>query len=214
MIAAGIDEAGRGSVIGPLAIAIVCGEEEGINPEYRDSKKIGREKRKQLRKEIEEKFEFHVRLITAEEINEKMQKKISLNVIEAEGAAELISSLKNKPEAIYLDSPYPEPERYSTEIRKFLNEEFRNMKLVSENFADSKYKICSAASIVAKVSRDEEIEKIKKELGCDFNSGYPSDEETRKFLKENMKKEECRKYIRKKWKTLKRISQKTLEEYQ
>ena len=47
---------------------------------------------------------------------------------------------------------------------------------------------CSAASIIAKTTRDAEIEKIKKKIGIDFGSGYTSDPVTCKFLKENSHK--------------------------
>ncbi|MEM4588361.1 MAG: hypothetical protein QXW13_02495, partial [Nanopusillaceae archaeon] len=76
-------------------------------------------------------------------------------------------------------------------------------ELIVEVKADKKYPIVSAASIIAKVIRDREIDRIKKETGIDFGSGYPSDEKTIKALKENY--EILKDYVRKTWFTVKKI---------
>ena len=62
------------------------------------------------------------------------------------------------------------------------------MNLVLEHKADLNYPVVSAASILAKVTRDAEIEKLKKQIGIDFGSGYMSDPKTVEFLKENYEK--------------------------
>jgi len=71
----------------------------------------------------------------------------------------------------------------------------------------------SAASIIAKVERDAVIEEIKKELACDFGSGYTSDDRTISFLKKNFHREEIHKYIRKEWETIDNIKQRKLNEF-
>jgi len=79
--------------------------------------------------------------------------------------------------------------------------------------ADELYPIVSAASIIAKVERDSEIEKLKKSFG-DFGSGYASDERTIKFLNEYLRKyKKFPPFVRKSWKTLNRIQQQSLEEF-
>lgn len=62
----------------------------------------------------------------------------------------------------------------------------------------------SAASIISKVLRDKEIEKIKEDVKMDFGSGYPADERTQKFLKENWKK--FPDVFRKSWASYKKVA--------
>jgi len=72
---------------------------------------------------------------------------------------------------------------------------------VAENFADRKYPVVSAASIIAKVERDKEIKKLHKKYGF-FGSGYTSDERTIRFLKDWIKKnKEFPDIVRKTWVT-------------
>ena len=89
------------------------------------------------------------------------------------------------------------------------------MKLVLEHKADLNYPVVSAASILAKVTRDAEIEKIKKEIGVDFGSGYMSDPRTSEFLKKNYKK--YPEIFRKSWAPYQKIigakSQKNLSDF-
>ena len=79
-------------------------------------------------------------------------------------------------------------------------------KIKAEHKADYKYTEVSAASIIAKVTRDREIENIKKKYNIEFGSGYPSDSVTQKFLKENYHK--YPEIFRKTWITYKNISEK------
>jgi len=90
-----------------------------------------------------------------------------------------------------------------------------DIKIISEHKADENYPVVSAASILAKVTRDEEIEKIKQQIGVNFGSGYPSDETTQRFLEENYDKYPD--IFRKTWKSYKNVlkqkSQKGLGEF-
>ncbi|WP_457753524.1 ribonuclease HII, partial [Thermococcus sp.] len=81
-------------------------------------------------------------------------------------------------------------------------------KIIAEHKADAKYLPVSAASILAKVTRDKAIEKLKKQYG-EIGSGYPSDPRTRKFLEEYYKEHgEFPPIVRKSWKTLRKIEEK------
>ena len=74
--------------------------------------------------------------------------------------------------------------------------------------------VVSAASIIAKTTRDFEIEKIKEKIGIDFNSGYPSDKKTQEFLKKYHNK--FPDIFRKSWasyKNIKKAKQKSLAEF-
>ena len=191
MLIAGIDEAGRGPCFGPMTIGITVAEKE--NEEklkkigVRDSKELLPKKRKSLVNKIKKLCkENKVLILEPIQINDLMAKE-SLNEIEAMKIAELINSLKHKPEIVFVDSPDAVQGAFEARIRKYLSKEHANTKIIAENKADSNYVIVGAASILAKVKRDEEIEKLAKKFG-DFGSGYPSDPKTQKYLEEYVQK--------------------------
>ncbi|MFN3910275.1 MAG: ribonuclease HII [Candidatus Anstonellaceae archaeon] len=207
----GIDEAGRGCILGPMVIALTL-----INPmeEYRlkelgvkDSKLLTRNKRKKLFYQIKKICKVKRILISAQKINQLMEEK-NLNEIEAFYCAKLLKS--SNCTKVYIDSPDPKARNFEKRIRKYLKE--NKIEIIAQNKADDIYPIVGAASIIAKVIRDAEIEKIKKEIG-DFNSGYTSDPKTIDFLTKNLVRADVKKYIRKKWITLEKIKQKRIFEY-
>jgi ribonuclease HII len=191
MLIAGIDEAGRGPCFGPMTIGITVMEKESEEKlkilGVKDSKEILPNKRKSLVSEIKKHcVEHKVLIIEPIEINDLMAQ-YSLNEIEAMKIAGLINSLKKKPEIIYIDSPDALKGAFEKRIRKYLDKKYSKTKIVAENKADSNYVVVGAASVLAKVKRDEEIEKIIEEHG-DIGSGYPSDPKTQKYLHEYVQK--------------------------
>ncbi len=201
----GIDEAGRGPVIGPLVIVgieIPEDKEEKLKEiGVKDSKELTEEQREELYKEIEKIVDkIYIKKVWPMEINEWMSKGKSLNELELKYFAEIIN--ESRADEIYIDAPSPNPNNFKLKLLPLLK---RDVKIIAENKADKKYPIVSAASIIAKVERDKEIEKLKEKFG-DFGSGYPSDPKTRKFLEEHW--EEIIDYIRVKWKTFKEIFEK------
>jgi ribonuclease HII len=89
---------------------------------------------------------------------------------------------------------------YEKYLRNLL--ENKEIKLIVEHKADVNYPVCSAASILAKVRREEAMEEIKKKYG-DTGPGYPANETTQKFVRENWKK--YPEIFRKTWSTYKKI---------
>ena len=209
----GIDEAGRGCIIGPMvfAIASIEGMEEfklkalGV----KDSKKLSPAKREELFLKIQERCKVSVSSISATEITRLMDT-YSLNEIEAQKIGAMLNKLGPEASVIYVDSPDNIPENFTKRIRKYLN---FPLKIVSENKADDTHPIVAAASIMAKVTRDGEIEKIKKIMGEDFGSGYTSDERTIYFLSRHLDDEKLRPFLRTKWKTIANLRQKKLSDY-
>lgn len=214
MLVAGIDEAGRGPVIGPMVICIAVASSEAAQVlagrGVRDSKMLAPSAREHLRGDIEALCE-EIRAITipASEINDYMRKRISLNEMEAEKMGDALGALRMKPQRVYVDAPDPDEKMFCKRMRKYYK---GAAHLVCAHYADKTYPIVSAASIVAKVMRDDEIERIKREIG-EFGSGYSSDERTMAFLEKNYKREDVRKYLRTRWATVKRLSQKKLGEF-
>lgn len=204
----GVDEAGRGPVLGPLVVALALCDRK----DERKLKKFGKKDSKQLTPKLREdilgelkKFcSFKEKMLNAEDITRMMDSE-SLNDIEARAMAELIKQVKDADIMIDL------PDRYSW-IFKGRMERFGIKKFEAEHKADENYPIVAAASIYAKVRRDKEIERLKAESGVDFGSGYPSDPKTIAALKDKETQLRISKYIRKKWKTLENIKQKKLFE--
>ena len=198
----GIDEAGRGPVIGPLVIAGVKGRMEDFEGIGFDSKALTRKKRERLFDEITGIARDYVILkIPASELNELMER-MNLNAIEMDRMGKIIDLLK--PEVAYIDAPEANTEKFREKLSAFHKHKCR---IVAENRADEKYPIVGAASILAKVVRDREMDKISSELGIDLGSGYPGDERTAEAL-EALLKGEGRKYLREKWITVKSLKEK------
>ena len=123
-----------------------------------------------------------------------------LNWFEANAMAQIITKLK--PEIAYVDASDVNEIRFGKQIREMLS--FK-VKIISEHHADVKYLVVGAASIIAKVHRDEVINTLRERYG-DLGSGYSSDPKTRRFLTHLIiEKNDLPDYVRKSWKTVKRI---------
>ena len=219
MIVGGIDESGKGPVLGPMCITIVIldkeGEKELKRAGIKDSKLLTPKKRKQLAQIIKEiALEEKCLLIPANEIDKKREEGINMNQIVVNSMGELIEKTKKKADLYIADAADVNPERFKKRLSPYLPP---NAKLICEHKADVKYIPVAAASIIAKVKRDNQIKKLSEKYG-EIGSGYPNDPQTIKFLKKIIKKE--KKYppfVRKTWKTAQRIkkeSQQTkLEKY-
>jgi ribonuclease HII len=216
VIKIGIDDAGRGPVIGPMVLAgVLCdSKKEGDLKELgvKDSKQLTSNKREEIVKEIKKNYSFYFEIIEAKEIDAKTKAGINLNRIEAIAAARIVNNLvknfgmeKGKIEVI-IDCPSPNCENWKAIVERYLDEEIKKKVLIkAEHKADANHPCCSAASIVAKTTRDSEIEILKKELGSDFGSGYASDEKTLLYVKENFNLLKEKGLVRECWDTCKRI---------
>ena len=206
MLVLGIDEAGRGPVIGPMVIAGVLdtdkSEKSYKEAGCRDSKLVAPKRRKVLDKLIRNSAkDVKIEVISAQEID-KLRKVMSLNEVEAKFMADIIQGVRPKPDKVIVDCPDTQPERLLRRLAKYLDDKY---EIVAEHKADVTYPIVSAASIVAKVERDKRIEKLYKKYG-DFGSGYPADPKTKAFLDAYFKKYgKVPAEARKSWETSKRL---------
>ena len=200
----GIDEAGRGAVIGPLVVCGVLVDESGEDRlrklGVKDSKELSPKKREELAKEIEKIAQNIVILfVPASKIDANRRRGINLNQIEAIKMAEIINMLE--PEKAIIDTPSYNSNKFKIYLTSKLKN--KNIELICENFADKNYPVVSAASIIAKVERDKRIEKLKRKVGFDFGVGYSHDERTIEFLEKLAKetKGKMPSYVRKTWET-------------
>lgn len=205
MFIAGIDEAGRGPVLGPLVIAGVVMHEDDLAPLIElgltDSKLMKVELREKLYKEIlDVAADYKIKIIQAQDIDHNRYAAVNLNKIEVQAMSDILVNLKNWSKA-YVDACDRNLERFQLTLRNTVS-----VNIYAEYFADKKYPIVSAASVIAKIVRDREIEKAHKDFNYDFGSGYPHDPKTHQFLSEYMAKNgELPLVARKSWETAKRI---------
>ncbi|MBN2142331.1 ribonuclease HII [Candidatus Woesearchaeota archaeon] len=208
MIIAGIDEAGRGPVIGPIVMAIAVIDEKDL-PKLealgvKDSKLISPAKRERMIDQIKAICKFEIISVQPKDIDAAVESETTnLNWLEADVGAKLINNMqKNKVEKVFVDCPSANPKAYTEYLQKKLS---YKPALIVEHKADFKYLIVGAASILAKVTRDRAIEELKKKHGVDFGSGYPADPVTAQFVKDNWNKYD---FFRKSWGTWKAAAKK------
>ncbi|MBS7637613.1 ribonuclease HII [Candidatus Bathyarchaeota archaeon] len=208
MLVAGVDEAGRGCVIGPLIVAGVMMEEDRVESlkllGVRDSKLLSPKKRERLRWEIEAVASscayFEIPPHAIDRVVEGGVKLRRLNYLEALAMARVIDELR--PDLVYVDSSDVDTSRLAQQILRVMR---WKPQIFCEHNADKVHPIVSAASILAKVRRDRIIEELRRSHG-DFGSGYPSDKKTIEFLKKTLLEGgELPHFIRRSWKTVKRL---------
>ena len=198
----GVDDAGRGSMLGPLVIAGISLDKKNLKKlsllGVKDSKKLSPKSREYLYKKIIKIVDdYYITKIHPRSIDASVRNHC-LNDLEAKYMAKVVSKLN--PDISYVDSCDVNPIRFGREISKLSN----NHKIKSYHHADSRFIVVSAASIIAKVTRDGVITKLRKDY--DLGSGYPSDKKTVKFATKFYKKNKIMpSFMRKSWKPVQRI---------
>ncbi len=198
----GIDEAGRGSVIGPLVIGGVLMKRKKLRfldrIGVKDSKKLTSKTRTTVSRKIKKIAQFETRIITAEEIDNLRLNGTNLNQIETNAMVDIIKTFN--PDLCYIDCIDVNEQRFHDNIQK-INPE---MEVITEHKADDSYQIVSAASIIAKVERDKQLAIIRNEYGS-VGSGYPSDKYTIEYLKSL--NNDFPPIVRKTWNTIKNLQE-------
>ena len=211
----GIDEAGRGPVIGPMVMAGVMIEDgdEGLLDGSKDSKLLLHKHRLHLDKKIREteNVDFKVIVVEPEVIDAAvLSGELNLNWLEAHKQAEIINELQ--PDKAIIDCPSINCEAFEKYLRELI--ENKDIELVVEHKADVNYITAAAASILAKVEREKQMEIIKQKYG-DCGPGYPANKTTQEFVKNNWDK--YPEIFRKSWSTYKRYArpegQKSMGDY-
>ena len=211
MLTLGIDDAGRGPLIGPMVLAGVIIDEnaEVLLKKYkvRDSKQYLHNSHRIKIADIIKKVSSGYKVVKTSpvQIDSSLEKKINLNTIEAMKTAEIINSLnpiKQKIKVI-VDCPSNNAHKWRNELLGLIKHP-ENIELSCEHKADVNYISVAAASILAKVAREEEIEKLQKEYG-EIGSGYAADPKTKEFLKTHGKNLQNSGIFRKSWATWKKL---------
>jgi len=144
----------------------------------KDSKKLTPSQREGMFEKLKKAAKsFEIVVIPPSEIDEAVESQTTnLNWLEAAKTAIILNKLK--PDYAIIDSPSTNIRAYTDYLRDCLIN--KQLKMQVQHNAEQHLPV-AAASIIAKVTRDREIEKIRQEYG-DFGSGYPSDPKTRSFV--------------------------------
>lgn len=198
MLIAGLDEAGKGSVVGPMIIGAVVieeGEQSILKTlGVKDSKKLSSKKREQIAKLIKSRFQHFEYEVSASEIDQ-LRKNLTMNEIMVLCFSRVLNQL-NIRKAI-VDAADVNPRRFAWKLKQNV----AGVEIQAEHKADEKYTLVGAASIIAKVKRDLRLRELEHKLRKQIGSGYPADSRTRRFLIECLKNYELPDCIRLSWKT-------------
>jgi ribonuclease HII len=197
----GIDEAGRGPVMGPLVVAAVFvdDDEQLKTLGVKDSKRLSPAARERMYDDLVRVAEHRTVILSAESIDSK-RRDHSLNEIELQMFAESVSG--KKVSRVYADCPDVNESSFASSLSARLG----GTKVIAEHRADDIYPVVSAASIIAKVTRDRIIADISKEFGTDIGSGYPGDPVTVEFIAKWIKENgNAPPHTRRSWETVKKM---------
>ena len=209
MLILGIDDAGRGPLIGPMILA-GCLIDDKIEKDLKklgvkDSKQLTQKRREFLAEKIKEMAEtFEITMAYPEEIDETNKAGINLNSLEAIKMAEVINKI-NKGYGkikVIVDCPSVGIEKWKDFLKTKIDN-LSNLEVVCEHKADVNHIAVSAASVLAKCMREIEMGKLKEKYGKEIGSGYCSDPLTTTFLKEHSQTYGDKGIFRKSWSTWK-----------
>ena len=174
----GVDEAGKGPVLGSMFAAAVVGEPNALPSAVADSKSLSTTRREALAAEIAAESTLQIGLaeITVEEIDAP---ETDMNTLTVAAHARALSDADVTGETGHVDAGDVNADRFGRRVRERVGGE---ITVQAEHGADEHYPLVSAASVIAKVARDAHVAAIDAEYDRPVGSGYPGDERTRNFL--------------------------------
>ncbi|MFB6078985.1 MAG: ribonuclease HII [Halarchaeum sp.] len=173
----GVDEAGKGPVLGSMfAAAVVC-DPEALPEGVRDSKRLAPARREELDERIRDVAAVGVAEIAVERIDDP---ETDMNALTVAAQAEALDAVAADGLAGTVDAGDVDEARFGRRVAADVD---ADVELVAEHGADDAHPLVSAASVVAKVARDAHVDALSEEYGA-VGSGYPSDPATRDFLRE------------------------------
>ena len=212
----GVDEAGRGPMIGPLVVTAIAIPKDDLlildEHNITDSKKLSPKNREIAFKLInkyskERNWKIHTTICNAIDIDLAMET-TNLNVLETELFANTINNLDLNIEMngkIILDACDVNEERFGNRVsEKIRNWPWDSWDIISIHKADKIHRIVGAASIIAKVTRDKIIKEIENETNIEIGSGYPSDPKSKLALFELCKDELPHSCLRWNWSSIRK----------
>ena len=202
----GVDEAGRGALVGPLIVAGISIKSsrlhELVKIGIKDSKMLSPKQRRSLIPKLVDQVEcICICKLTPSDVDDGVSNS-SLNVLEAKAMAVVIENIF--PDTVFIDSCDVNPIRFRKSVSEFVCVN-RPRRIISLHRAEDASIAVAGASIIAKVTRDYEMLRIRQEYG-EMGSGYPSDKKTKRFVREWIEKNNTpRTFIRESWKPMKML---------
>lgn len=201
----GIDEAGRGSVLGPLLVAGYAVEEADYGRlsalPLADSKAMRPSARVRVARQLRG---FGGRVVLRRVSPAGIDRAVSAGGLNALEIAEMTAIIRLvRASTVYVDALTSKPAKFGRQLEVLAGG--LRPRVVAENRADTKYPLVQAASILAKVARDSAMARIRR-VHRDVGSGYPSDPVTRAFLAGLKGSGRYPAFVRRSWKTLERVA--------
>lgn len=182
MLILGADEAGKGPVVGSMFVAGYVIEEEKLfdlaSIGVKDSKRLTPQRREVLAKKLTALAKDYYIMEVQPGVIDELRKVITMNEIMVRSFSQVLSRLSA--DRAVLDAADVNAARFAERVKSM---SITAMEVLAEHKADERYHIVGAASILAKVRRDESVRELEKSMGCKIGSGYPSDPDTIEFLK-------------------------------
>jgi ribonuclease HII len=178
MDAFGVDEAGKGPVLGSMFAAAVVADPARLPP-VADSKRLSAERRERVARELraDPAVTVGVAEIPVERIDDPGT---DMNTLTVAAHAEALAAVEVEGRRGVLDAGDVDADRFA---RRVADPRDAHPEVGAEHRADERHPLVAAASVVAKVERDAHVEALAREYGA-VGSGYPGDEQTRTFLRE------------------------------
>jgi ribonuclease HII len=212
----GIDEAGRGSVLGPLVVGGFCCTEDQLETlgetGVRDSKLLAPRRREEVYELLGGVGERRSIALPPRTID-RFVARGGLNELELHAFAALVGEFR--PDVAYVDACDPNAERFGRRLEALAGD---GVRVVSRHKADRDFPVVSAASVVAKVRRDAALAALGRSAGEVVGSGYPSDPETQACVARHVGDGgRVPAWMRGSWETVQRVKRarpaRTLERY-
>jgi ribonuclease HII len=206
----GVDEAGRGPVLGSLFVACVRADPAALPADIDDSKRLSPGRREELAATLHnnDRIAVTTREVTPAEIDAPGTDLNALTIAAAGATIDSVASVGTDAETTadrttadatgVVDACDADAERFGRRVREATT---ADIEITAEHGADEAYDLVGAASIVAKVARDAHIERLADDHGP-VGSGYPSDPTTREFLASYVREHgDLPSFARRSWKT-------------
>ncbi|HOT07115.1 MAG TPA: ribonuclease HII [Methanotrichaceae archaeon] len=201
----GVDEAGKGPVLGSMFVAGVVFSEDRIFDlaamGVKDSKLVPAARREALERRILDIAEENYVLEVTPRMIDELRSVMTMNEIMVRCHSKVVSQLTA--ERAILDAADVDASRFALRVEARLT---RPISVIAEHQADRRYLEVGAASILAKVRRDRSMRDLEKEFGCTMGSGYPADPDTICFLQSWLSETgDLPPCARRSWKTAQRL---------
>jgi ribonuclease HII len=174
----GVDEAGKGPVLGPMVAAAVRAPPSAIPSDVDDSKRLAAERRVDLaaRLRADDRVAVGVAVVAVDRIDDPAT---DMNGLTVAGQAEALGGVAADGDAAILDAGDVDAARFGRRVGAVLD---ADVGVTAEHRADERHAHVAAASVIAKVERDRRVAELEERYG-EVGSGYPSDPTTRAFLR-------------------------------